>query len=558
MPDISNFPKQSYFRVVLQSPITAAQTSNIVLSDVPEYTPTGETVYLNILDPDNPETISCTGWNNTTNILSGVTRGVAKYTGGGSTASAHGAGIGVVLSNDWNYYADTATAINSKVNVEGDTMTGRLAFSGASNVGIEVNRLTTAERNALVSPQNGAIIYNTSTGEFNIYQGGAWSVMSSGSTQPDASTTVAGKVELATQSELNAGTATGGTGASLVPTPDILAVLNQNNPQKYATSGGSSNAYTLTLTPAVTAYTAGQEFCFLSNFANTGSATLNVNGLGTKTIKAPNNNDLISGDIPSGRIVKVVYDGTNFVIVSGVTNGYLYTGSLTPTTNDILYYDGSSFSNKSYQTFTGSTLGKGFMDQTATLTSTAGTGTHGEYVVVVPAYVTASSAGARSAASASRAIAINSGGGSNVPSFEINTYVKYVQSGANSSTTGGCFGFAVNSTYTFADSVNSGALSSYGAVFLYVDGVLKTQTHDGSGLETNTINGITMTQYNAFRIVFNGTDVKFYINGNLVSTHTTRLVKTATTQVGMGTNTASSGRTAELYMGLFSYLITLS
>lgn len=64
-------------------------------------------------------------------------------------------------------------------------------------------------------------VYNSTTGEMNVYQGGAWVALASGSTQPNASTTVAGKVELATQAEFDAGTATGGTGASLVSTPDF-------------------------------------------------------------------------------------------------------------------------------------------------------------------------------------------------------------------------------------------------------------------------------------------------------------------------------------------------
>lgn len=42
--------------------------------------------------------------------------------------------------------------------------------------------------------------------------------MDTGTTTPDATTTAAGKVELPTDAEVTAGTATGGTGATLTPT----------------------------------------------------------------------------------------------------------------------------------------------------------------------------------------------------------------------------------------------------------------------------------------------------------------------------------------------------
>ena len=84
----------------------------------------------------------------------------------------------------------------------------------------------------------------------------------------------------------------------------------------FLTSGGSSNAYTLTYTVAPAAYYTGQVFSFTANFGCTGSATLNVNGLGAKTIKkdvAGTMTALSSGDIASGAKVIVSYDGTDFI-----------------------------------------------------------------------------------------------------------------------------------------------------------------------------------------------------------------------------------------------------
>lgn len=90
----------------------------------------------------------------------------------------------------------------------------------------------------------------------------------------------------------------------------------QNASYTYAADAEASDSYAITLSPAVAAYAAGQEFSFKANTANTGAASLNVNSLGAKTLKKNTDQDLATGDIEAGSIVKVVYDGTNFQVVS--------------------------------------------------------------------------------------------------------------------------------------------------------------------------------------------------------------------------------------------------
>ena len=58
----------------------------------------------------------------------------------------------------------------------------------------------TARDAAITSPSNGMIIYNTALGILQQYIGGAWADTASGTTS-NASTTVSGKVEIATLSE---------------------------------------------------------------------------------------------------------------------------------------------------------------------------------------------------------------------------------------------------------------------------------------------------------------------------------------------------------------------
>jgi len=93
------------------------------------------------------------------------------------------------------------------------------------------------------------------------------------------------------------------------------------------TTGGSANAYTLTLTPAITTYITGKTYKFIASFANTGAATLAINGLSAVSLVKQYNVPLTTGDILSGQAVEVIYDGTNFQIVG--TNGFASTMSFT-------------------------------------------------------------------------------------------------------------------------------------------------------------------------------------------------------------------------------------
>ncbi len=84
-------------------------------------------------------------------------------------------------------------------------------------------------------------------------------------------------------------------------------------------STGSANAYVLSY-PGAFSYTNGISFTFKANFANTASATINVNGLGAKSIKKHQGDNLAANDIKSGQVVTLVYDGTNFQMTSGLGN----------------------------------------------------------------------------------------------------------------------------------------------------------------------------------------------------------------------------------------------
>jgi len=86
----------------------------------------------------------------------------------------------------------------------------------------------------------------------------------------------------------------------------------------YAASAVGTDAYAITIAPAITAYVTGMKFRFKADVANTGAATLAVSGLSALAIKKLNDQDLATGDIEAGQIIEVVYDGVDWQMQSQV------------------------------------------------------------------------------------------------------------------------------------------------------------------------------------------------------------------------------------------------
>ena len=135
----------------------------------------------------------------------------------GSSLTSQGNGLsfpaGTVVELVWHAYTAEQTMFKDSVN----TITGAGAIRGSSTTvaAFRPNSVTTAQRD-LISAANGDIVYNSTTNQINTYEGGAWGATSS-TTVADGSTTVAGKFEEATVAEQGTATATGATGARLVP-----------------------------------------------------------------------------------------------------------------------------------------------------------------------------------------------------------------------------------------------------------------------------------------------------------------------------------------------------
>ena len=115
------------------------------------------------------------------------------------------------------------------------------------------------------------------------------------------------------------------------------ATKNGIQSQSYTagTTGGTSTAYTLTPSPAITALAENQRFAVEFHTASGSSPTLAVSGLTAKNLKyrdaAGAKTAVASGDIPTDWRSDVIYDGTDWIVLdvpSGVTavaasRGYL-------------------------------------------------------------------------------------------------------------------------------------------------------------------------------------------------------------------------------------------
>jgi len=103
------------------------------------------------------------------------------------------------------------------------------------------------------------------------------------------------------------------TGVSNATARDSYASAGQvqDGSTTYIAAGGTADAITLTLAPAITAYAIGQTFRFKASGANTvTNPTINVNGVGAGTIFWPNGAALAAGDIPANALVSVTCSTT--------------------------------------------------------------------------------------------------------------------------------------------------------------------------------------------------------------------------------------------------------
>lgn len=160
--------------------------------------------------------------------------------------------------------------------------------------------------------------------------------------QPDASTTVKGIGKVSVAPVLSTNPIFVGDNDTRVPTAgEALALVGNNtdiavgsgnkyvtqtglihNTEKYAADNSSSStAYTIALAPIPTSYTTGMViYAKIVNSNTTTTPTINVNGLGAKTIIKGSTSALVIGDIAANQFCTFIYDGTHMVLQNPTAN----------------------------------------------------------------------------------------------------------------------------------------------------------------------------------------------------------------------------------------------
>jgi len=119
------------------------------------------------------------------------------------------------------------------------------------------------------------------------------------------------------------GTDTVGNSRAVINTNFSNLQTQLNSVMTVCTDAGSTDTYACTAAPVVSAYTTGMRVRLYAATANTGAATVNLSTLGAKTIVKVGGGittALADNDIRAGQYVDLVYDGTNFQMLSQLGN----------------------------------------------------------------------------------------------------------------------------------------------------------------------------------------------------------------------------------------------
>jgi hypothetical protein len=107
-----------------------------------------------------------------------------------------------------------------------------------------------------------------------------------------------------------------GVAAATVRTMYATAGQAQDSAFTFLTSPAGTNTMTAIASLGMSAYVTGQRFFFVAPTTNTGACTLNINAIGIKSITKLGTTALVAGDVISGAIIQVVYDGTEFQLLN--------------------------------------------------------------------------------------------------------------------------------------------------------------------------------------------------------------------------------------------------
>lgn len=107
-----------------------------------------------------------------------------------------------------------------------------------------------------------------------------------------------------------------GAGTKTISSVDQADLARFGSRGPLPTVGGTANALTATHATPMRVLLPQMEVFFRPTAANTSATTLNVDGLGAISLRAPNGIACIGGELQSGVLTSAIYDGTNWVLTS--------------------------------------------------------------------------------------------------------------------------------------------------------------------------------------------------------------------------------------------------
>lgn len=300
MSNITAYPLQDWFETTLAQSWNGA-VGTVYLNTAPSFTfPSGVKTYI-VVNPWKTnmqvgEIDSLHVWNKTVNVSS---ISVGSWAGTTYTQESHSVWSTVIISDNYQFWKNIIDAVNTKI----DWVVQGIYFYADA----------TARDAALwATPStNWLIVWLTSEGKITYSLGGAWVDVGTGATFVNASATAAGKVEIATTWESQAGTDTGWTGALLSVLPSDIAKNIQSSTFIYGADVWGDDTYVFALTPVLTTYTTWQSLYGKVTTANTGACTADF-WPWVVNIKTLDGNDPQTGVVNG--VCHFIYDGTNLVL----------------------------------------------------------------------------------------------------------------------------------------------------------------------------------------------------------------------------------------------------
>ena len=129
----------------------------------------------------------------------------------------------------------------------------------------------------------------------------------------------------------------------------------QDSTNTWGGTSSGTNAIAFTVSPAITAYVAGQRFLFIAGGDNTGNVTININAVGATAAKRPDGSDIPAAGIKTGEIYQAIYDGTDFAVSALAVRAKPSVVAVTGTSKTLALADGETIqecTNASTQTIT--------------------------------------------------------------------------------------------------------------------------------------------------------------------------------------------------------------